>query len=241
MTAPDVLSVKVFPRLYRDSVTLMALASVAQRREGVLRVGAVMATPANLTILTEAGMLPDGVSPAPDDLILSVRAGDQAQADAALEAAEAGLTSHDAPGGQTAEVAAQTLREGLALDPDATIATVSTPGTYAPVVVEQALASGLHVFCFSDNVAVADEVRLKEIAVERGRPAHGPGLRHRDRRWGPPRIRARQRRASRTGGDRGRIPGPGPRRSPACSTPPVSGCRRSSAWVDATSPTMSVV
>jgi FdrA protein len=174
MTATDVLAVKVFPRLYRDSVTLMALASMAQQRDGVLRVGAVMATPANLAILTEAGMLPDGVRPAPDDLILSVRASDQAQAESALEAAEAGLTAHDSPNAQHAEPAAQTIHEGVALDTGATVATVSTPGTYAPIVVEQALHHGLHVFCFSDNVDVADEVRLKRTAVGLGLLLMGP-------------------------------------------------------------------
>ncbi|MGB7983328.1 MAG: hypothetical protein WCF36_21320, partial [Candidatus Nanopelagicales bacterium] len=174
MSSADVLSVKVFPRLYRDSVTLMALASGAQKRDGVLRVGAVMATPANLDILTEAGMLPDDVHPAPDDLIIVVRATDQDRADSALQAAEDGLTAQDAPGGTQAHPAAQTLGEGLALDPTAAIATISTPGTYAPIVVEQALAHGLHVFCFSDNVDVADEVRLKKLAVDRGLLLMGP-------------------------------------------------------------------
>ena len=104
MTSTDALSVRVFPRLYRDSVTLMALAAAAQKADGVVRVGAVMATPANLAILTEAGMLPDGLSPAPDDLIIAVRATDEIVAEHALDLAEAGLTAQEAIAGERARV-----------------------------------------------------------------------------------------------------------------------------------------
>jgi FdrA protein len=174
MSAGDALAVRVFPRLYRDSVTLMALAAAAQREDGVLRVGAVMATPANLSILAEAGMLPEGLTTSPDDLLIAVRARDDLAAEAALDVAEAGLTAADSVRGDRAEVLPQTVSEGLALDPGCTIATVSTPGTYAPVVVEQALRSGLHVFCFSDNVDVADEIRLKRMAAKQGLLLMGP-------------------------------------------------------------------
>lgn len=174
MTSTDALSVRVFPRLYRDSVTLMALAAAAQKADGVVRVGAVMATPANLAILTEAGMLPDGLSPAPDDLIIAVRATDEIVAEHALDLAEAGLTAQEAIAGERARVLPQTVREGLAVDAGCTIAAVSTPGTYAPVVVEQALGHGLHVFCFSDNVALEDEVRLKRVAAGKGLLLMGP-------------------------------------------------------------------
>ena len=89
----DQLSARVFPKLYRDSVTLMALASAAQRIDGVRQVGAVMATPANLAILRESGMLPPEISPAPDDLLVVVRADGADAGDAAVAVVEAGLTS----------------------------------------------------------------------------------------------------------------------------------------------------
>ncbi len=43
-----------------------------------------------------------------------------------------------------------------------------------PLLVKQALLRGRHVFCFSDNVSVADEVALKSIADERGLLLMGP-------------------------------------------------------------------
>jgi FdrA protein len=168
------LQAKVFSRLYRDSVALMAIASSVEKREGVVRAGAVMATPANLEILGRSGMLPGNLRAAPDDLVLVVRADDEQTAIEALEAAEDGLTAVDQAGGPAAEVAPQTVREGLAADKAATLVTVSTPGTYAPAVVEQALRRGLHVFCFSDNVPVADEVRLKRLAIEHRLLLMGP-------------------------------------------------------------------
>ncbi|MGI8701283.1 MAG: hypothetical protein ACR2JU_08765 [Nocardioidaceae bacterium] len=175
MNAPDntALGARTMRRLYRDSVALMALASTVEKREGVLRVGAVMATPANLEILDRSGMKPADLVAAPDDLLLVVRAVDEATAQEALDAAEAGLTSTDS-GAPRTERAPQTVLEGLAVGDRPTVAAVSTPGTYAPIVVEQALREGLHVFCFSDNVGLDDEVRLKQMAVERRLLLMGP-------------------------------------------------------------------
>lgn len=164
MTATGQLSHKVFPGLYRDSVALMSLAREIEGMDGVIRVGAMMATPANQTILARSDMLPDGVAAAPDDLIIAVRADTGEHASSALEAAATGLTSVDETGARREETRPATIDEALAVF-DAQLVTVSTPGAYAPMVIERALRRGLHVFCFSDNVPVADERRLKEMAV----------------------------------------------------------------------------
>lgn len=173
-TTTPTLAARVFPRLYRDSVTLMSLASSLERREGVTRVGAVMGTPGNLAVLERSAMRPGDLAPSPDDLVVVVRGVDEDTVAAALDAAEAGLTAVVAEGGPRAERAPQTVAEGLAADPDMTLAVVSAPGVHAPVVVEQALRAGLHVLCFSDNVPVADEVRLKAVAAQRGLLLMGP-------------------------------------------------------------------
>ena len=51
---------------------------------------------------------------------------------------------------------------------------ISVPGAYAAKEAMDALQSGLHVFLFSDNVAVVDEVALKREAIERGLLLMGP-------------------------------------------------------------------
>ncbi|OLB76611.1 MAG: hypothetical protein AUI14_18215 [Actinobacteria bacterium 13_2_20CM_2_71_6] len=51
---------------------------------------------------------------------------------------------------------------------------VSTPGRYAVLDALDALDAGASVLLFSDNVPVADEVRLKELAAARGLLVMGP-------------------------------------------------------------------
>ncbi len=169
-TQETVLVSRVLHHFYRDSVALMAIASATEKRDGVVRVGAVMATPANLGILAESDMLPAGFDAAPDDLVFVVRGESDDVARDALDAAEAALTAVESTG-SVAEQRPGTVSEGVAAanaaDPDSppNLATISIAGTYAPVVAEQAMRNGLHVLCFSDNVSVDDEVRLKNLAV----------------------------------------------------------------------------
>lgn len=171
---PESLNAAVLPRLYRDSVTLMALAAAIEKVDGVLRVGAVMGTPANLSLLGDSGMRPDDLDASPDDLVIVVRAVDEPTATQALEQARTGLISLDPGDARGPELAPATVSEGLAADGDLTLAAVSTPGTYAAIIAEQALRQGLHVFCFSDNVSIDDEVRLKHLAVDRALLMMGP-------------------------------------------------------------------
>ena len=51
---------------------------------------------------------------------------------------------------------------------------ISVPGEHAAAEAQRALERDLHVMLFSDNVSVADEVSLKELAQERGLLLMGP-------------------------------------------------------------------
>jgi FdrA protein len=174
MTATLTLAASVFPGLYRDSVALLALASKLQQRENIVRAGVVMATPANLRLLAESDMLPDGVAAEPDDLLITVKGGDPGAVEEALAFASTALSNTDAGSSQASEQRPQTIAEGIDSQPGATVVTVSVPGTYAAIVAEQALRRGLHVMCFSDNVSVEDEVRLKALAARRRLLMMGP-------------------------------------------------------------------
>jgi FdrA protein len=48
------------------------------------------------------------------------------------------------------------------------------PGRHAAAECAAALEAGLHVFCFSDGVALEDELALKRLALERGLLMMGP-------------------------------------------------------------------
>ena len=161
---------------YRDSVELMGIAAQLEQLVGIQRAGLVMATGANLAVLAEAGLADAAASgPGPNDLIVAVAALDDATAEEALTKAATLLAAGtgDADGPQETR-AAQTLGEGLAELPDANLALVSTPGTYATAEALRALKHGLNVFLFSDNVAIEDEIELKALAERKGLLVMGP-------------------------------------------------------------------
>ena len=77
---------KVIANLYRDSVSLMQLSAALARMPGVEQASAVMATPANLDLLREGGLMDAKVAASPNDLLIAVRG----KSAAVLEAAAAG-------------------------------------------------------------------------------------------------------------------------------------------------------
>ena len=169
---------------YFDSITLMRVARSLQTLAGVEDAALLMATPANLQLLKEVGLAPfSGIAEAPDadDVLMVVRASDEAHAEAALAEAEARLlpareTRMASPGESEAYHARQphSLEEAHQRQPLASIAVISVPGSYAALEAQQALLAGLHVFLFSDNVDIADEVALKGLGQERGLLVMGP-------------------------------------------------------------------
>jgi FdrA protein len=106
--------------------------------------------------------------------LITVKGGDPNAVEDALAFAATALSSTDDESSQASEQRPQTIAEGIASRPGATVVAVSVPGTYAALVAEQALRRGLHVMCFSDNVPVEDEVRLKALAARRRLLMMGP-------------------------------------------------------------------
>jgi FdrA protein len=58
--------------------------------------------------------------------------------------------------------------------PEAQWVLISVPGRYAAAVARQSLNLGKHVFMFSDNVSLDDEIELKRVAAEKGLMVMGP-------------------------------------------------------------------
>lgn len=178
---------------YFDSITLMKIARSLTEMEGVEDAAAIMATEPNLQLLAEAGLTPEpeaqegAAGAGPEDVLLVVSARDEASALAALEAAERQLSQRPLPTGGGEEAGTgpklpRSLEQAVQQQsqPEAGsagmhgIAVVSVPGPYAALESEMALRSGLHVFLFSDNVPLADEIALKRLASERGLLLMGP-------------------------------------------------------------------
>jgi FdrA protein len=167
---------------YYDSITLMSVAQAAKDLPGVEDVGAVMATEVNLELLQNADLLPvaflaeQQAPPGPEDLLIVVRATDEAHAQAALAIAEERLTSRTGWGttaGATT-LPVRSLEIALRRDETANLAVISVAGEHAWLEAEQALHHGLHVFLFSDNVPIEQEQRLKALAVSKGLLLMGP-------------------------------------------------------------------
>ncbi len=160
---------------YVDSVTLMLVQKEVRQQPGVTEAGLVVATDANRTLLREADLLtPEAEAAGPDDLVISASGTSADAVAAALVLAEQLLTQRRQPTA-AGEYRPRTIAAARRMLPDATIAAISVPGRFAAAVAREALQAGLHVFLFSDNVPLEDELALKRMAAERGRLLLGPG------------------------------------------------------------------
>jgi FdrA protein len=168
-----VVQVEIRSGAYYDSVILMQLQSSLAGQPGVLDSGVVMGTEANKEILALTGLLVDEAkAAAPDDLVIVLRAEDEAAAQAALGKVDELLTRKRATGEQ--DYLPKSIETAAEMLPEAQWVLISVPGRYAAGVAREALRLGKHVFLFSDNVSVEDEVSLKKAAAEKGLLVMGP-------------------------------------------------------------------
>lgn len=165
--------VEVRKNTYYDSVTLMALTQKMAALPGVAEAVAVMATPMNRDLLAGVGLLSgDAEAAGTDDLVVAIRAESEAACAAAL-AVFAGAADRRAADKKTATAFVSIASAARSL-PDANLAVISVPGEHAAREARAALRQGLHVMLFSDNVALADEVELKQLAHDKGLLLMGP-------------------------------------------------------------------
>ncbi len=158
---------------YYDSIVLMQLQSALAALPGVQDAGVVMGSEANKELLAQSGLLTDEADRAgPDDLLIVVRAGDPETGEAALREVDRLLVRRAAQ--EEGDYLPHSLDAAAQMLPGARWVLVSVPGRYAAGVARQALALGKNVFLYSDNVALADEVALKEEAARRGLLVMGP-------------------------------------------------------------------
>ena len=164
---------------YADSIVLMQLQSSLARLEGVDDAGVVMATEVNLELLAASRLLPEALSGVgPDDLLIVVRAESDDAAAAALAEIDRLMSrepgSPGFSGSGTAAFRPKSLRTALDGSPQARWVLVSVPGRYAAQVAREAIRADRHVFLYSDNVTIDQEVELKREARERGLLVMGP-------------------------------------------------------------------
>jgi succinyl-CoA synthetase alpha subunit len=160
---------------YADSVRLMLVSEQLRALPGVEQASAVTATELNLALLADAGLLTEAAKAAgAGDLVVAVRASTAAAAGAALERAKALLAAPRAETAAVQDVPPRSVLSAARRIEGATLALISVPGPYAVAEAHQALSAGLHVFLFSDNVAIGDEIALKRRGRARGLLVMGP-------------------------------------------------------------------
>lgn len=170
-------SAAIKPGFYKDSVALMRVAQQIAARQGVSRATLVMGTPANKAILDAAGMLDERLRGAtPADLLIAVEARSEREAQEAIQEAERVLASDAAvdPAQSAAPIAPRSIAMALDGAGSATLAQVSVPGPYAAAEALKALKRGMHVFLFSDNVPLEQEIAIKSVAEKKGLLVMGP-------------------------------------------------------------------
>ncbi len=158
---------------YYDSVVLMQLQRGLLGLPGIMDAGVVMATPANRDLLAANNLLPESISANPDDLLIVVKADDDASATDAISKVDELLVRRKSST-VSEDFRPRSLSAAVKQLPEANWVLISVPGRYAAGVAREALDLGKHVFLYSDNVSLEDEIALKKTAREKGLLVMGP-------------------------------------------------------------------
>lgn len=160
---------------YQDSITLMLLTNAIDEIDGVQKVSIMMATPANKDIFAQAGFKTAELDAAGNnDIAILLDVHDEDVVSVVLEAMEEFLDNQGTVDVQDTSNLVKNWEGALNHSLDTNVAQFSIPGQYAADEVETALDAGKHVFLFSDNMDIEDEVRLKQLATEKGLLLMGP-------------------------------------------------------------------
>jgi FdrA protein len=140
---------------------------------GVIDAGVVMATQANRDLLAANELLPESITANPDDLLIVVKADKEDSALEAIGKVDELLTRRKSSG-VSQDFRPRSLSAAVKQLPEANWVLISVPGRYAAGVTREALELNKHVFLYSDNVSLEDEIALKKTAREKGLLVMGP-------------------------------------------------------------------
>ncbi len=161
---------------YYDSVTLMQVSKRVAGTPGITAAQVAMGTDLNREVLGTMGFtLPDGIGV--NDVIVALQGSSSEALDAAVAAVDDALAelrsrSQNSIGFGSAPEPV-TLGGAIAAA-EANLALISVPGEHASAEAMDAIDAGISVMMFSDNVAVEDEIALKDAAAARGVLVMGP-------------------------------------------------------------------
>ncbi len=167
-----VLKTEIRSGVYYDSAKLMQLQRILADLPGVEDAGVVMGTESNKEILTHIDLItPEVKSATTNDLVIVVRAENDKAAAAAIGSVDE-ILSRRKQG--SSEFRPRSLETAIQKLPDAKWVLISVAGRFAASLAKDALRAGKHVFLFSDNVSVEEEIELKGISSQKGLLVMGP-------------------------------------------------------------------
>ena len=156
---------------YVDSVSLMGIGDKVTELGGIENSEVAMCTPANIEVLVDLGYtIPEDATP--NDLILACTADTEEKIAEAFQL-RMDIIDHKNVGEEGANVY-KSLSEIDLREDGYDLVQISLPGEYAAAEAKRALAMGLDVFIFSDNVSLEEELEVKQFGAERGRLVMGP-------------------------------------------------------------------
>jgi FdrA protein len=168
-----VIKAEIRSGAYYDSAVLMQLQRVMAQLDGIQDAGVVMGTEENKEILAHIDLLgPEAAASKPDDMVIVVRAENEQFALDALGKVDELLTRRKSEVDQ--DYHPKSLEGAVDMLPGASWVLISVAGRFAAAVARKALDLGKHVFLFSDNVSVEEEISLKKEAAEKGLLVMGP-------------------------------------------------------------------
>lgn len=157
---------------YYDSIFLMGVNKRLLTTTGVKQTAVLMGSGKNKALLADIGVQDPQIDAAQsNDLIVAVVAESQAVVDAVLGSLDQALQvlADHAP-----VSAWHSFEDGLAQKPDANLAVISIPGEYVAREARKAIQAGQHVFIFSSNLSIEDELALKRSASQKNLLVMGP-------------------------------------------------------------------
>ncbi len=157
---------------YYDSVFLMRVARALSEEAGVIECAVLMATDANKDQLARMGINDPAVkSASSNDLVVAIQAEDSTLIERLLGEMDARLTVVAEDKKQSSY---RSIEDAASAYPQSNLVVISVPGPYAAREARKALELGKHVFLFSDNVPLEQEVELKQLAKAVNRLLMGP-------------------------------------------------------------------
>ncbi len=168
-----VTGITVRKNQYYDSVFLMGFNNRLSKVDGVIQTAVLMGSDANKRVLADIGFLNAEIKTASaNDLVVAISADSQKVIDEINLHLDEWLTESNSASSSVEKI--QTLEDAFVTLPQSNLVVISLPGEFAARETRKSLEAGKHVFLFSDNVSVQDEVSFKKFAAEQGLLVMGP-------------------------------------------------------------------